>query len=263
MSPTSLPQGAGTPAERVDGEHSPLARGAIVNEDTPTGRSQLLHFRDSRTPHEIQIALERQLMTLFTAVIDNGELRMHARADVIGAPYHFDLRFVAALETTNCYSLRIAASWADAHETHHEYFRKTSGSWIESWTRDLTPAAAPADQKGSPERYRALAEAALTAEAHLDTVAAIQAAILAGLRDGGRFSTSHKEGGTHIVWRIDRFIRTDYGDDPAHTSYQDDTAFLAMLRQFLHSEVSRHAGKTPLSEVAVWKLILRRLTSPA
>jgi hypothetical protein len=102
----------------------------------------------------------------------------------------------------------------------------------------------------------------LKAEAHLDTVAAMQRAIVAGMKRGGSFGTSHKEGGTNIFWRNGKFIRTDCGDDPDHKEFADEAEFLKMLRQFCQWDVARHDGKEPLPDFDVWKLILRRLRTP-
>lgn len=241
-------------------EATPVTK-ALTSTETATGAKRLLHFRDQRPPHEVQFALERELMVLFTIVLATEGLQFRARADVIGANYEFELCFVAALPRDNCYSLRTEVSWADAPATHYDYYRKTSDSWFTAWTRDLMAANPPAADAGSPERYRKLAEAALKAEAHLDSVAAIQQAIVAGLKRGGRYATSHKEGGTNITWRLDRFIRSDYGDDPDLKEYPDETEFLKMLRQFCQWDVMRHAAKQELPEMDVWKLILRRMCS--
>jgi hypothetical protein len=159
----------------------------------------------------------------------------------------------------NCYSLRVEASWAEQPANTHDYFRKTSDSWFSLWTRDLMAANPPKADAGSAERYRKLADAALAAETHLDSVTAIQQAIIAGVRDGGSYSTSHKEGGTNIFWRSGKFIRSDYGDYPDHQEFKDEAEFLKMLQQFCHWEVHRLTGQNKLSEFDMWKLILRRL----
>lgn len=255
-------------SQRRPGSSVKIARGkssastkALVCTETATGAKRILHFRDQRPPHEVQFALERELMVLFTGVLANDLLQFRAQSDVNGANYEFELRFVAALPRDNCYSLSAEVSWADAPATHYDYYRKTSDSWFNLWTRNLRAANPPAADAGSPERYRQLADAALKAEAHLDSVAAIQCAIVAGLKHGGRYVTSHKEGGTNIIWRLDRFIRSDYGDDPDHKEFADEAEFLKMLRQFCHWDVMRHAGKQELPELDVWKLIWRRMCS--
>lgn len=234
-------------------------RRCLTSVESATGAKRILHFEDRRPPHEVQFALERELMTLFAAALDDGKLRMLAKANVNGARYFFELHFEAALFFRNCYSLCVEASWADQPANSHDYFRKTSDSWFSLWTRDLMAANPPKADAGSPERYRKLAEAALAAETHLDSVAAIQQAIIAGVKDGGSYSTSHKEGGTNIFWRGGKFIRSDYGDDPDHKEFTDEAEFLQMLRQFCHWNVSRQTGPEKLSDFDTWKLILRRL----
>jgi len=232
---------------------------ALTATETATGVTRVLHFQDKRPPHEIQFVLERNLMTLFTPTMENGRLSMHTQATVVGGRYFVTLRFEAALLLKNCYSLRVETSWAEHAATHHDYYRKTADSWFSLWTRDFMAANPPRADAGPPERYRKLAEAALQAEAHLDSVAAIQQAIVTELKRGGSFGTSHKEGGTDIFWRNGEFVRSDYGDYPDLKQFKDEAEFLKMLRQFCQWDVTRNAGQAPLSDFDIWKLILRRL----
>jgi hypothetical protein len=232
---------------------------ALTSTETATGAKRILHFQDKRPPHEVQFAMERELMTLFAGALDNGKLCLLAKANVNGARFFFELRFEAALPEQNYYSLRVEVSWAEHATTHHDYYRKTSDSWFSLWTRDLMTATPPSESEGLPERYRKLAEAALKAEAHLDSVAAIQQVIVSELKRGGSYSTSHKEGGTNIFWRNGKFGRSDYGDYPDLKQFTDEAEFLQMLRQFCHWEVARNADKEQLSDFDTWKLILRRM----
>jgi hypothetical protein len=246
--------------ERGGTEAAPQSlRRVLESTETATGVKRVLHFEDKRPPQEVQFALERELMTLFAKAMDNGKLCLLARGNVNGARYNFELRFEAALFFRNCYSLRVEASWAEQPANSHDYFRKTSDSWFSLWTRDLMAANPPKADAGSADRYRKLANAALEAEAHLDSVVAIQQAIITGMKEGGSYSTSHKEGGTNIFWRRGKFIRSDYGDYPDHQEFSDEAEFLKMLQQFCHWEVHRLAGPGKLSEFDIWKLILRRL----
>jgi hypothetical protein len=127
-------------------------KGALATVETATSAKRLLHFRDHRPPHEIQFALERDLMTLFAASMQNDRLILTANAKVVGARYDFELRFEAAMLTQHCYSLRVETSWGEAPATHHDYYRKTAGSWFDHWTRDLKPADPPAADAGATER---------------------------------------------------------------------------------------------------------------
>lgn len=218
-----------------------------------------LRFRDPRPPHEVQFLLERALMVLFTGGMEDQRLVLRAKARVNGAHYSFDLRFESASRSDNGYLLHALGSWVDQPADSHDYFRKTSESWFGRWTRDWAAAGPETERKPSPRRYQRLCEQALQAEADLDSVPAIQKAVLEGLRGGARFGTAHKEGGTRIVWRDGQFLRSDYGDDPKEMRFTDPAEFLDMLRRSWDMEVTRHAEPTPPSELDAWRLILRRL----
>jgi hypothetical protein len=234
-------------------------RRALTSTETATSAKRILHFQDKRPPHEIQFALEQTLMTLFVPTMDNGRLTLTAKANVVGALYDIELRFEAALLLTNCYLLRVETSWADAAATHHDYYRKTSDSWFSFWTRDFMPANPPKADAGSAARYQKIYLASSNAEAHLDTVPAIQQAIVAAMKHGARFTTSHKEGGTNITWSDGHFVRSDYGDYPDHKVFASEAEFLAALRQFYDWETSKNIYPNKASDFEAWKLILRLL----
>lgn len=233
---------------------------ALSIEESDTGATRELHFRDARSPHEVQIALERELRTLFTASMAEGKLCLQAKAKVVGADYDLMLRYEAALPLCNCYSLRAQVFWGELPSDHAAYYRKTSGSWFAVWTSDLVASNRPLDSEGSAERYRQLCEEALKAEKHLDSVAAIQQKIIVAVKDGARFYDSHKEGGTKIYWQWERFVRSDYGDYPDERHFTDESEFLKMLYQFCHWQATLHSDKEQLSEIDTWRLILRRMT---
>ncbi len=245
--------------ERMAAEKAGVRAKALTTTETATSAKRLLHFRDHRPPHEIQFALERDLMTLFTASMQNDRLVATAIATVVGGRYHFTLRFEAAMPNTNCYALCVETSWADAAATHHDYYRHTSDSWFSHWTRDFMPAEPPDDAEGPNERYQRICAASMNAEAHLDSVPALQQAIVAGMKRGGRFSTSHKEGGTNITWNGERFVRNDYGDYPDQIAYASEAHFLEALRKFYDWETSQNVYPEKVSEFVAWKLMLRLL----
>ncbi len=237
---------------------APPTAGAFTNTETRSGWTRELHFCDKRPPHEVQFALERALMAVFTARHDAEELRISATANILGAQYDFDLRFIAALKDVNHFMLHIVADWGDS-ETYRDYFRSSSDGWFSHWTRDLMRASPPSPDDNIPSRYKKLCDEALNAERHLDSVSAVQRAIVDGVKRGGSFSDSHKEGGTNIYWRDGKYVRSDYGDYPDTKSYEDEAEFLNMLWQFCRFEVTRSAGKQGLAEFDTWKLILRRM----
>jgi hypothetical protein len=223
------------------------------------GATWLLHFRDARPPQEIQFHFERALMTLMPPGIEAGKLVCRANAKVTGAQYSFLLRHEAALPETNCYSLRVEASWADKPQTLHDYYRKTSVSWFDLWTRDLRPTSPPSIEEVLAERYRELCEAALNAEAGLNSIEATQQTIVVAMKGGASFATAHKEGGTNIGWQNGRFVRSDYGESEEWKEFASEAEFLKFLRQFYDSETSRNIYPREVSDFEAWKLILRLL----
>ncbi len=243
--------------ERMAAEKANARTRALSLIETSTSAKRLLHFNDHRPPHEVQFALERDLMTLFTATMKNGRLVMSADAKVVGTRYRFELRFEAAMPNTNCYSLCVETSWADAASTHHDYYRHTAGTWFEHWTRDLQPADQPEVDEGSLERYKNMCAASLNAEAHLDSVTSIQRTIIEAMKRGARFTTSHKEGGTNLTWNGQRFVRSDYGDYPDHITYASEAHFLEALRKFYDGETSKNVYPEKVSELVAWRLMLR------
>ncbi len=232
---------------------------ALTITETATSAKFLLHFRDHRPPHEIQFALERHLMTLFVASMKDDRLTLTAKAHVVGARYDFELRFEAAMPNMNCFSLRVETSWADAAQTHHDYYRKTSDSWFAHWTRDLQPADPPASDAGPSARYQEITAASLKAEAHLDTVPALQQAIVAAMKTGARFTTSSKEGDTNITWNGSRFMRIDQGDYPDTVVFSSELEFLEALRKFYDWETSKNVYPEKVADLVAWKLMLRLL----
>lgn len=250
---------------------TPCAKGPDVDfdasqacsiEESTTGATRMLHFRDKRPPHEVQFALERGLGTLFTPSIEEGMMCLRAKANIVGADYDFLLRFEAALPEWNCYSLRAKALWGELPSDHAEYYRKTAGSWFKHWTSEFIAANSPLACQGSAERYRQHCEQALSAEEHLDSVAAIQKTIIAAMKNGARFYDSHKEGDTRIFWKWERFTRSDTGDYPDERHFNDEGDFLKMLYRFCHRDATRNFDKDQLSELDTWRLILRRMILP-
>jgi len=216
---------------------------------TPPTVTQQQHFRDRRPPHEVQFALERDLMTLFAVAMENERLTMRAKTKLGSAPCALTLRFEAAQLLTNCYSLCVETPEGTP----------SVESWFGFWTRDFKPAAPPEAETAPTERYQKLCAAALHAEAHLDTVAALQQAIVAAMKQGASFATSHKEGGTTIRWRGGRFMCSDYGESSAQQAFASEEEFLKYLRQFYDWQTSQSTYPDKLSDFDVWKLILRLL----
>ncbi len=129
-------------------------------------------------------------------------------------------------------------------------------------------AHAPPDQplggEGAPDRlpysrrFKPLSYQPPAVPAQLDTVEALQQAIVLGLKQGARFSKSDKDDcGSAIVWRSGAFVCTDWGDRPAQETSTDEADLWRMLRAFSHFELWRARATGPLSELDSWRLIWR------
>lgn len=218
-----------------------------------------IHFHDPRPPHEIQFELERELMLLLPPTLEGDALLFRAAGKVNGSPHAFALRFEAALPATNAYTFRAEVSLEGTAPAERERAAKSLASWFGLWTRTFKRAEAPTRDAGSRDRYHALAGQALNSEAHLGTIAAVQQAILAGLRAGGTFSTAHKEGGTVIRHSWGHFQRADYGEWTTSERFVSEATFLAFLRKFYDWQTSQHIYPEKVPEFVAWKLMLRLL----
>jgi hypothetical protein len=224
----------------------------------------LLHFRDDRPPHEMKFALERELKTLFHPSENNEEQDetkwcVRATSTLVGASYEFLLCFEAALTSSHCYSFRVDVSWSGQDPSIVDYYQRTSVSWFELWTRELQAADPPIMNEADGQRYRQLCEEASVADEQFDSILSIQQAIISAMKNGACFRTSHKEGGTHIYWRGDRFVRSDYGENPEDWHFLTEELFFSMLFPFYRWEFVNPAGITTLTDIDAWRLIQSRL----
>lgn len=237
---------------------------------------QHLDFRDARPPHQIRAGLERDLSAVFRLDAPGQappSLVYRANVNQNGVTFQFTLRFVAALGALHCYSLHVQATWPPAAKPESEaYYRSSCPSWFKFWTRDFQTAPPPPPplllpMPDDPHFLQIAAEAA-NAESHLVDVPAIQQAIVAAMRQGAGFATSHKEGGTRIsILRLERdrpgdplrFVRSNYGESNDEEIYDSESSFFAFLRQFYDWEISRAVYPAKLPDFDAWLLIFRKL----
>lgn len=215
-------------------------------------KSTEVYFEDRRSPQEIQCQLERTLMTLLEATAGE-QLRYAGTLRMGDVTYDVRLCFEAAMAEANAYTLRMEATWPDPR------WESSAVTWLDHWMRGFAPADRATSGTNSPERYQALAQAALRAEAHLTDVAAVQRAIVEAMRRGGTYGTAHKEGGTNIRFRAGVFVRADYGESERVEQFTTEEAFLKFLRRFFDYEVSRHCEPAKPAEYVAWKLLFRLL----
>ncbi|MFO0857773.1 MAG: hypothetical protein U0640_10500 [Phycisphaerales bacterium] len=233
----------------------------ILAEERETGVRHELFISEEKSPEQMQVALERELMVILDRRIEKHTLFYRAKANVNGCRYEFEVEFLGIEGGKYFYRLMSDASWAHLSSKNEEYFCKVSNSWITMWTRELNAGrmkSAPTAQNSTPQ-YREACDHAMQFESNLDSVEAIQQEIVAKIKKGGRYTSSHKEGGSNIRWRGGKFVRDDYGDYPDHIEYKDEADFLAKLKMFLHWDVARNYEGQKISDLDAWRLMLRRL----
>ena len=242
----------------------PRTHDSIMKDHDPAAQNftfatRSISFLDPRPPQEIRVSLERDLMVLLSAVVEDAWLVMCGSLKVNGATCSVVLRFDAAGARTNGYSLKFEMSWAELPPDSHAYHRHAAGGWFDLWTRNFTEARESLPKNNSSKRYIAQMAEAIGAEWHLTSIEAVQQEILIAMRAGGSFSTAHKEGGTVLSFLRGLFIRADYGESQNRVEFADETSFLAALRNLYQWETGRSFHPDQPSEYVRWKLILRLL----
>ena len=202
---------------------------------------------------------------MFTERLPGEKLSWRTTTNVNGGQYMIDLTFECALTTTNGYSLSAECSWADYGADNDDYFRRTTRSWFNYWTKEFAAAEPPDAKEGSAERYAELRDAALKAEANLDTVSALQQEIIRRLKAAERTFSQTRKATLRIEWRAfdngSAFVRTRSGDYPEALKYTAEAEFLKMLRQYYDGDVRRYAVTEQVLDIDAWRLIMRLMSA--
>ncbi|MGA2665515.1 MAG: hypothetical protein ABSF83_11265 [Nitrososphaerales archaeon] len=177
------------------------------------------------------------------------------------------LRFEAALPEGNWYSLQLSAWVPRAWYTEDE-FRKNADTAFEFWTRNLQTAPSPGNaDPASRELYDQRVHAALEEEARLagekedqEPVTALKQEILAELRRGRSFRTSHSEGGTTIYFDGKTFVHSTYGEQESLDVLATDDEALESIRALYDWDSRKDSFPHPTPDLEVWRFIQRKLT---
>jgi hypothetical protein len=91
-------------------------------------------------------------------------------------------------------------------------------------------------------------------------VAAVQRQVLDGLRNGMRFFTANKEGGSHLFFDGQVYRRNDFGDEPTlNEGFADDDAIIGCLRRFYNWDAQSDIYPHRKPELAIWTYILGQM----
>jgi len=235
--------------------------GPLEVRELPTGVEYEVSLRDDRTPIEMRALLERILDAPFTC--NAADARLNATTLFDGARFDFSLVFVVAAERINEYLFTMNGSWTDIPAKNHEYYRDRADGWFELWTRVWPPAQWSRPPRHIADLHRERLAEVLAEDMRLASVHAIQQTIISGMKRGGSYSASDKEGTSRISWNGMRFVRSGEGDHLPYASYADEPEFLAALLRFCDVASLRSLGKSQLSEREAWLLVLRQMNEPA
>ena len=223
-----------------------------------TKSESLLRFQDKRAPHEIQVVLERQMMSLFTVEKDGWRLVLRANPVVTGCRYDVSLKLDEAGPIRH-YTFRSAADWSKFGPDYDSYFQNASDGWFSMWTRDMMRASPPLPSETPSPDYARLVEETLQFESHLQSAADVQREIVKRMEAGASFRTSHKEGGTTMRLIHGSFVCADYGESNEIRTFATSAEFLPYVRQYFDMEVRRCTYPKSPPELDAWKLVLRLL----
>ena len=225
------------------------------------------YFWDDRSPWAVKHAVEKMIGVLLERDWEDGErLASRGRTTSGGEGRGFRLRFEAVLGNRKLYSLRVESTASRKWWTE-EKFLEGAARAFSHWRAQLeAPVGAISWEDASWERYREVQEdsVAIAREAGGQrddpaTVLALQKSVIAGLRAGHSFHSSHKEGWTSICFDGRAFVRYDEGKHPKSERFSREAQLLACVRHFYDGESRQETHPHRPSEVEVWKYILKQL----
>ncbi|MBS1722024.1 MAG: hypothetical protein JSS66_03335 [Armatimonadetes bacterium] len=224
-----------------------------------TTATNSLHFQDKRAPWEIQVVLEKHLMTLFSPSVEEERLVLRAHGKVTGAEHDYMLRLDEVGLIQKHYTFVVKVDWSRFEAMHDDYFQRTADSWFEYWTKDFMRCSPPDLAKPPGVLYGKVVEETLAFESEFKTSQDVQSEIVRRMKAGAQFRTAHKEGGTVMRWTGKRFESSDYGDYPDERKFAREQEFLDYVRKFFDMETARSTYPEKPNDLDTWKLILRLL----
>jgi hypothetical protein len=219
-------------------------------------------------PHAVKYAIEKLTGTLLQRDPHEQHGLVYTGTSGGGDAREVSLRFEAVVGHRKLYrlalTLRSPRKWVreDAHLQSVERI-------FSFWCGKLDRAAAGTDPaRGSSDAFEACRRESLALEEAASRVVedpapvhALQREVMDALRNGMGFFTANKEGGSHLFFNGQVFVRSDYGDEPnIYETYADEAGMAACLRQFYDWEARRgHYPHMP-PEREVWMYIRSQLS---
>ncbi|MCX6606201.1 MAG: hypothetical protein NTV52_21775 [Acidobacteria bacterium] len=229
--------------------------------------SRETYFWHDRSPWAVKHAMEKMMGVLLDRVSEDEALLTYSgRTSSVGEGRAFRLRFEAMIGERKLYSLQVQSEASQKWWTEEQFLAGAERMFGEWRARLEVPSGEITWERASWERYREVREesVAIAKEAGGQrddpaTVLALQKSVIAGLRAGHSFHSSHKEGWTSICFDGRAFVRYDEGKHPKSERFSREAQLLACVRHFYDGESRRETHPHRPSEVEVWKYILKQL----
>ncbi len=227
------------------------------------------YFWHDRSPWAVKHAVEKLIGVLLDRVGEEAELLTYeGRTTAGGEGRGFRLRFEAVIDNRKLYSLRVESTASRRWWTVEKFLEGAARAFAH-WRGKLEiPVGEIAWESASWERYRESQEESVAVAKEAEAggqkedpgpILELQKAVIAGLRAGQSFHSSHKEGWTSICFDGRTFIRFDEGENPKTERYATEAKVLVCVRNFYDWESRRDTYPHRPPEVEVWKDILMQL----
>jgi hypothetical protein len=225
------------------------------------------YFWRAGGPFEVKFEMEKTLGLLLGRDTTQTAQLTYSGSDIpptVGR--EVQLRFEAALQEGNWYSLRVKAWVPRAWYTQAE-FRAYAERSFGYQTRDLQTAPTLGVLDASlRELYDRRVQEAVDGEARRGAekedpalTTALQKEILAGLRDGKSFRTAHHEGGTSIYFDGKDFVCSKHGEEESFEVLGTEGEALDRIKQLYDWESRKGSFPHLPPESEVWRFIRRQL----
>ena len=227
------------------------------------------YFWHDRSPWAVKHAMEKMIGVLLDRVAEDEALLTYSgRTSSAGEGRAFRLRFEAVIGERKLYSLQVQSEASRKWWTEEQFLAGAERAFAH-WRGQLEVAAGEIDwDRASWERYREVQEESVAVAKEAEAggrkedpgpILELQKAVIAGLRAGQSFHSSHKEGWTSICFDGRTFIRFDEGENPKTERYSTEAKVLVSVRNFYDWETRRETYPHRPPEVEVWKYILKQL----
>jgi len=238
------------------------------------------HFWHERPPFQVKHEIEKLTGILLTRDLNNTARLVYKGSAHGENSFELELRFEAVLprvpyvmrpptereQFRNLYELRLSASapvkWGTKEELEEDARRA-----FDYWSLRLQCTSRVRDFSGNSSLFyeQQVRESVEYEEAEArrvedpEPILAIQKRVLMALRKGKQFRTAHKEGGSILYYNGTKFLREDYGEEPALREFATEDEMIACIRALYDWESRRDIYPHRPSELEVWTYIQRKL----